>query len=385
MKILFCKWENFGSEDMAEAFESLGHTVIPFASSQEELLSDAASDKLEKAAKESVPDIFFSFNYFPNIAIKCKELGLDYYAWVYDNPAVSLYSYTVIFPTNHIFVFDSDTFLYFNSQGIKTIEFLPMAAAPERYDNLRLKAEQGALLKKYKADISFVGSLYTEKHCFFDRLKVSDYTNGYLRGIMEAQKKVYGDNFIQKSLTPEVINDMYKSLPMEPDEGSACTKEFLFAQYVINRQITREERTEVLTELGSRYKVDLYTPDSKKEIKGCINHGTADFYSELPLIFSESKINLNITLRSIVNGIPLRCFEIMGAGGFLLTNYQGDFASFFEAGIDYVYYDGTKDLLDKAEYYLKNEDERKQIAAAGLAKIKEAHTYRHRAEEMVNF
>ena len=98
---------------------------------------------------------------------------------------------------------------------------------------------------------------------------------------------------------------------------------------------------------------------------------------------SPSKINLNITLRSIVNGIPLRCFEIIGAGGFLLTNYQGDFASFFEAGVDYVYYDGIKELLDKADYFLKNEDERKQIAAAGLAKIKEAHTYRHRAEEML--
>ena len=368
---------------MTEAFESLGHTVVPFPASQEELLSDSIGERLEKTAKEEAPDIFFSFNYFPKVAVKCKELGLEYYSWVYDNPAVSLYSYTVIFPTNHIFVFDSDTYLYFNSQGIKTIEFLPMAAAPERYESLIKCANENGLIHKYKSDISFVGSLYTEKHCFFDRMKVSDYTSGYLRGIMEAQKKVYGDNFIQRSLTPEVIADMYKSLPMEPDAGSACTKEFLFAQYVINRQITREERTEVLNELGKNCKVDLYTPDSTKSIPGCTNHGTADCYSELPLIFSESKINLNVTLRSIVNGIPLRCFEIMGAGGFLLTNYQGDFASFFEAGVDYVYYDGIKDLMDKAEYFLKHEDERKQIAAAGLAKIKEAHTYRHRAEEMV--
>ena len=383
MKILFCKWENFGSDDMTEAFESLGHTVVPFPASQEALLSDSIGERLEKKAKEEAPDIFFSFNYFPKVALKCKELGLDYYSWVYDNPAVSLYSYTVIFPTNHIFVFDSDTYLLFSSQGIKTIEFLPMAAAPDRYARLQKEAEANGLLKKYEADISFVGSLYSEKHCFFDRMNVSEYATGYLRGIMEAQKLVYGDNFIQRSLTPELIADMYKSLPMEPDSGSACTKEFLFAQYVINRQITREERTEAIKELGSRFKVDLYTPDSKKEISGCVNHGTADFYRELPLIFGASKININITLRSIVNGIPLRCFEIMGAGGFLLTNYQGDFASFFDAGEEYVYYDGTKDLLGKAEYYLKHEEERKQIAAAGLARIREAHTYRHRAEEML--
>ena len=52
----------------------------------------------------------------------------------------------------------------------------------------------------------------------------------------------------------------------------------------------------------------------------------------MPLVFQNSKINLNITLRSIKNGIPLRAIDIMGAGGFLLTNYQNDFGLHFTDG-----------------------------------------------------
>ena len=44
----------------------------------------------------------------------------------------------------------------------------------------------------------------------------------------------------------------------------------------------------------------------------------------MPYVFRNSRINLNITLRSIKSGIPLRCMDIYGAGGFLLSNYQTD-------------------------------------------------------------
>ena len=136
MRILFYEWENFGTYDMAEAFKDLGHTVLIEKTSQEGLLDPGIIQRIKKDASGLNPDILFTFNYHPNVALACRDIGLDYYSWVYDNPASALYSYTVIFPTNHVFVFDSDTYLFFNGQGIKNIEFLPMAASPERLDKL---------------------------------------------------------------------------------------------------------------------------------------------------------------------------------------------------------------------------------------------------------
>ena len=103
----------------------------------------------------------------------------------------------------------------------------------------------------------------------------------------------------------------------------------------------------------------------------------------MPLVFQNSKINLNITLRSIIYGIPLRAIDIMGAGGFLLTNYQNDFGLHFTDGKDFASYSDREDLYNKVEYYLKHEDERKEIAENGCKEVRANHTYEKRLAEML--
>ena len=203
---------------------------------------------------------------------------------------------------------------------------------------------------------------------------------------MAAQKQVYGYNFVQETLKahPELIEDMRQFLPMTPGHDSVESVEYLFAQYVINRQITAMERKELLGEVAERFGLDLYTPDQDFRMKGCMNHGKVDYYDMAPYVFKTAKINLNISLRSILAGMPLRAFDIMGAGGFLLTNFQPDFLEFFVPGEDFVYFESRVDLMDKIAYYLAHEEERRQIAENGHRKIEEQHTYRHRVREMLS-
>ena len=103
----------------------------------------------------------------------------------------------------------------------------------------------------------------------------------------------------------------------------------------------------------------------------------------MPLVFKQSKINLNISLRSIKSGIPQRAFDIMGSGGFLLSNFQADFLDDFIPGEDFDYYESKDDLLAKIDYYLAHEKERQAIAKNGHDKTAAAHTYRHRVREML--
>ena len=127
----------------------------------------------------------------------------------------------------------------------------------------------------------------------------------------------------------------------------------------------------------------VYAPEQDSDIKNVINCGTVDYVKEMPLVFKNSKINLNMTLRSIHTGIPLRAMDIMGCGGFLLTNYQQDFLEYFEPGIDYIYYSSKKELLYLTDYYLNHEEERKQIARNGYQKVKEGHTYTDRIKQLL--
>ena len=82
----------------------------------------------------------------------------------------------------------------------------------------------------------------------------------------------------------------------------------------------------------------------------------------MPLVFSQSKINLNISLKTIKTGIPLRVADVMGCGGFVLSNYQQELEEYFVIGEECVVYENLQDMFLKAQYYLEHEEERKRIA-----------------------
>lgn len=387
MKVLFLEWKSLGNIDMIDAFLANGHEVLRIPFTNDEVRRDKNTENyLKNAIRDNNPDFVFSFNYFPIVSIACKDCDMIYVSWIYDSPYVLLYSYTILYEKNYIFVFDKDLCMEFRRAKIPTVYYLPLAANPER---LSAMCEDQIFLKSNytpQKNVSFIGSLYTEKHNFYNRLEgISEYTRGYLEGLIAAQMQIYGSNFIQESLTPDIVADMKKVLPMQPAPDGIETLEYLYAQYVINRHITGLERIKCLTEVSQQFGLDLYTHNKDFSLIGCTNHGSVDYYDMAPYVFRHSKINLNITLRSIKSGIPLRCFDIIGANGFLLTNYQADFSDCFQANEHYVYYESHQDMIDKIHYYLLHEDERLSIKENGFQILSENHTYKHRVREILSY
>ena len=378
MKILYIEWDSFGNEDMKTALTQEGHSLVCFPFSKDEGRQNKAVEaSLADAIHQAKPDFVFSFNYFPLVSNVCKQADIRYLSWIYDSPYVMLYSYTVINPCNYIFVFDQALCQQFANNGISTVHYLPMAANPSRLDTISIPDS----FSPY--DISFVGSLYTESHNFFERMKgLSDYATGYLDALMSAQMHVQGYNFIEESLAP-VMEELYKALPMDPNPDGVESREYLYAQYVINRKITGLERSALLKAICEKHTLDLFTRDPGFQLPNLINHGPVRYFDKMPLVFKNSKINLNISLRSIHSGIPQRAFDIMGSGGFLLSNFQSDFLEAFIPGEDFDYYESKEDLLSKIDYYLTHEKERQEIASNGHRKITGSHTYRHRIRTMI--
>jgi spore maturation protein CgeB len=270
----------------------------------------------------------------------------------------------------------------FARQGIKTVHYLPLAAAFGRYDGITVTEDER---KKWGGRVSFVGGLYTDRGNFYDRIKdqLPDRTRGYLDGLIRSQLQIDGLNIIEQSIGGGVLDDMVEVLGLKPNYDGVESLEYLYSNYVINRKITALERSEIICMIGEKYRVNLYSNDDEFKSDGVNNRGSIDYYSEMPLVFKTSDINLNITLRSIQRGIPLRAMDILGCGGFLLTNYQEDMLQFFEPGRDFVYYESRQDLMDKVGYYLEHEDERRSIAENGLKKVQAEHTLEQRIEEIL--
>ncbi len=386
MKVLFIEWRSYGYQDVKEAIVEEGHDLIcfpfkVFECEEEELLRDPVTERrLRSILRKEIPDVVFSIDYFPVISTVCQKEDVCYISFNYDCPHVLLYSNTIVNPCNRIYVFDKETYLEYHRTGIKTVRYMPLAVNTKRLDAMDTEqVDQAASLY----DISFVGSLYLEKGNYFDQIEpvLPEYTRGYLKALIMIQLKILGYDLVGDML-PFILDDLYKAYPIEPMRDSAEPVSFFYEQHVINRRITAIERIDLLEAIARRYPVDLFTHIKDFSLPGLHVHGGVDYFLEMPLIFKRSKINLNITLRSIKSGIPLRAFDIMGSGGFLLSNYQADFLDLFVPGEDFVYYKSKGDLLQKVDYYLKHDEERKAIARNGHDKIVAKHTYRHRIKEM---
>lgn len=388
MKVLYLDKDSFCAEDFLEAlsrYERRGEKteVVRWRfENQGERENTAVEKALTDAIRKEKPAFLFSFNYYPLASTVANREKVLYVSWVYDNPQSALYSYTMINAYNRVFLFDSGMAAELQRNAIPHVYYLPLAASVQRLDELKVSAADH---QKYDAEVSFVGSLYTEEHTFFDRMagKLDPETKGYLWGLMRAQQQVYGVDLMRPALRSDVLDAMFSALPLQPRGDSVETKEYLYDDYVLSRKLTSVERTEYLAAIGEKHPISVYTKDAGFSVNGITNKGMVMYYTEMPLVFKCSKINLNISLRSIRDGIPLRCFDIMGAGGFLLTNFQSDLLRFFEPDKDFVYFESEADLLAKVDYYLAHPVEREAIARNGYNKIRDGHTFDHRVHEMM--
>lgn len=383
-KVLFLVWKSFGNEFIIEEFEKRGFEIDCYLFPKETEDIRNGSKLTEDIAKRILltrPEFVFSFNYYPVVAIACKACRTKYVSWVYDSPYVLMYSQTVLYDTNRLFVFDSHEVERLRSLGVEHVYYMPMGAATEYYDTLQPDAE---MHKKYDSDITFVGSMYCEHHQYLFRHleNIDDYTRGYLDGIMQIQKSLYGVDILEPALTPEVVASMQKVCPVEANGDGMETAEWTFANYFLARKVTEMERRELLEALSERFRVKLFTHEATPFLPKIENCGKIDYYYDMPYAFKCAKINLNISLRSIHTGIPLRALDIMGCGGFLITNYQSDFDEYFVAGEDYVYYDGKKNLIELVRYYLDHEKERSRIAQNGYRKAKEQLSYSRQVDKI---
>ena len=393
MHILMYRWKAYNDRDIEQTFLLLGHTVDNI---EQELGSYDVSPEFERVIEEKIRgthyDMVFTVNYFPLISNVCERTGVKYISWTCDNPLISMYHESVFHACNYIFTFDKTNYLEFRGMGVKHIWYLPLAVDTERMDALlgapeeagRWKAAQDPEMRKYRGDVAFVGSLYERNS--YDKIKnrLPEYLRGYFDAVMEAQLNISGANIVEPMLTTNILEQLQEYFQLEKSEGSFSDLGLIFQTTVLGFKIAEIERRRALIELSKHYRVNVYSNSDVSDLLRIQYCGSVDYWSEMPKVFRMSKINLNFTIPNIKSGIPLRIWDVLGCGGFLLTNYQAEIPYYFKEGEDLVCFDGLEDLCEKVGYYLEHEEERKRIAWNGYHKVREKHSYIERIHTILD-
>lgn len=393
MHILMYRWKAYNYRDIEQTFLLLGHTVDNI---EQELGSYDVSPGFERVIEEKIRgthyDMVFTVNYFPLISNVCERTGVKYVSWTCDNPLISMYHESVFHDCNYIFTFDKTNYLEFRGMGVKHIWYLPLAVDTERMDALlgapeeagRRNATQDSKMRKYRGDVAFVGSLYERNS--YDKIKnrLPEYLRGYFDAVMEAQLNISGANIVEPMLTTNILEQLQEYFQLEKSDGSFSDLGLIFQTTVLGFKIAEIERRRALIELSKHYRVNVYSNSDVSDLLRIQYCGSVDYWSEMPKVFRMSKINLNFTIPNIKSGIPLRIWDVLGCGGFLLTNYQAEIPYYFNEGEDLVCFDGLEDLCEKVGYYLEHEEERKRIAWNGYRKVREKHSYIERIRTILD-
>lgn len=373
MRFLLYDWDALSQRGLVKALEKKGHEVIWYNKKIENhILDENFVKELAVAIATQKIDVVISFNFFSQVSLACQALKKIYVSWIYSCPHYYLESKTAFYEGNLIFVFDRAYANYFANKGFPNVFHLPLAVDPDEF-----KRPKGN--RRFGYDVSFVGSLYANEKNYFEEIKgISQYWLGYVEAMCEAQTKVYGYDLIRANITKDMLLYFQNLIRFEAERDMTLSfEEFLVG--MIQKKVTVLERSRYLKSLSEQFETALFTntgeADAAKELTNVKLCGPVSYYDQMPEVFRQSKVNINITLRSITSGIPLRVLDVLGSGGFLLTNYQEEIAEYFENKKEVVMWSSEEELLDLCGYYLRHETERKDIAKAGFEKVCNRFSY----------
>ena len=393
MKVIFYRYGSVYEPDMLSAFKQAGLDVveIDWEITDKDITDQERIRIMSSAIEEHKPVFVYGVNYYPAISEVCRIYNVIYISQTVDSPVFTLFDKSIQNQTNRILLFDRAQYDLFSRLNKDGIIHLPLASAVNRFDKVIASINDDDR-GRFSGDIAFVGSTYREKDPYLKLTGLSDYTKGYVEALIEAALKIYGYYPVKDALEDRVISDIKKAAGNDfPHIEEAVTDMDAYAvsHRYIGSHLAVVERERTLKLLSGYFNVHLYTRSDTSvfpgaDDRGLFIHPGVNTLTEMPKVFNLSKININMTMRPIETGLPLRCFDILGCGGFLMTNYQEELNDMFVIGQDLEAYSSPDELIDKCAYYLSHEDERAAIARNGYEKVRAAHTHFHRLRDMLS-
>lgn len=380
MNILYYSWEEIISNDIYETMHDYGCTVTRLRYNLSNNVSDAGfmsyvENMLDEGIDGETYDYIFSCNFLPVISKIALRKKIKYISWCFDSPCTTLYSDMVYNPYNYIFHFDKYEVARLRKSGVENVFHMPLAVNMKRVNSL---LDNRPLIENDAADITFMGNMYAHDPNYeYLYNHLDDKLKGHIDALLDVQILFQGADMLDELLDDGVVNSIKDYITFQyTDEFNISDKDII--KNILYRKISGNDRSRIIKRIADSYKITLYTNTEKSAVVNNSNvdyKGTLDYYNNMPVVFRDSKINLNITVRSIRTGIPLRVMDIMAAGGFLLSNYQEELAEYFIDGEDMVLYYDDEDMMNKIQYYLANDDERRRIAENGRKKVAEKYDY----------
>ncbi len=371
------------ADELLEALAELEVVCYPINLSEYPDVPSFIEDFL-KAVLLVKPDFVLTINHFGVDAAGVLvdilgSLQLPLASWFIDNPEFILYRFDhVASPDIVVFTTASGAVEPVKARGYAHVFPLPLAAAPHRFRPVRPVLPPN---HPWRAEVSFVGTTWVGQI-------VAKMRRGRFPGPLLATYRAVGAR-----------------MEREPEMSPAgCLRQLDPVAYELFQglgSLERQQDFEVLTIWEANRSLRVRAVKRILEFAPLIVGDSAwkamfrrakapwrwlarlDYYRDMPVFYPHSAVNFNCTSIHMKGALNQRLFDVPATGAFLLTDFHPGLEEHFEPGNEVACYRELEEIPELVAEFLADPARRNRIAAAGLKRVRAAHTYVHRVRTIL--
>lgn len=356
-------------KSFSEAIKSLGNEVAELS------IPNGYDNKTLDFLKDFNPDYLIAYGIGGlsklNDRFILRDLNIPLISLFYDCPLVAftdeIEREMKSFPEFYMnFIWDDYFIELFNSKEIKNTYKILLATDPRIFSKNKSINESN--------DISFIGGVNND---FLNSNTNSIIVNQFIDEVIKLKTE---------EINTPILNLCFRLFKCEKYREilSIWTNEnYLFWKiiyFIISAKGSVVLRKDILSNINN--KVHMYGSQNWRHLN-IINYEDVS-YENLSNLYQRYKINLNISSLQLETSLNNRLFDVFASEAFLLTDYKSDLEKIVPQYIDKITYQNVEDLNSKIEYYLVNENERKEITSEIKNIVLCNHTYMDRAKQIIN-
>ncbi|MEZ6015198.1 MAG: glycosyltransferase [Planctomycetota bacterium] len=367
--------------EVGEALRAEGHQTFPFE------VQRWAPGETALALRRLRPQRLVMVNYSREVAEVCEAERVPLVVWEID-PSTDRTAEVVGNGQNvRLFTYREKHVELYRSAGFPNVAHLPPGSDTLKRHPVELSDEQRAW---FGSDVCFVGSsmagharkyrrLFLQLHASFDSMGVESFeqTEARLDEVLSLERQDYSQSRII-----ELVEERFAEFLAAARKSRTRDDPVKWVAEIA----ASEKRMHYVNTLG-RFGIRVWGDREWERIDtlggGARYLGTAGHAAELTLVYNGAKIHVDINRSYQTDVIPIRVFDVLACGGFLIAEHSAELAELFKIGAELEAYHTLDELEQKVEYYLAHPDEARAIAARGLAAVRERHTVRHRVRELL--
>ena len=354
MKLTYFLWGYPYDEAIIRAFQSQGFVVETV---------ELSSEFTECAC---LGDIFFSVNFHSVISDFCQKKGIPYCSWVLQLPNYDLYTQAVFHECNYIGICDSYLVEKMWNLGVKKAFFLPDAVELEK----RIEGEY------VEREFCFIAK---QPEVVLQKQGMSLYGQGYLDSFLQAQRVMYGNNFLETGLPKRVYQEVLNYNPI-PDTILPQFQKLYVADYYLSPACTVLQQNIFIK---NNEKIMTIYSDNDFDMCKSKKYPYVSNEKERWKIYQKKEFSLILVPHVFHNAIPREMLEVIAAGGFPICSYQKDYSYFFEQDENLAFFTNTTEFQQAVVRYGNHPEERIRVKENAYRIVSEGHTYYHRIIHML--